>query len=87
MANMTRDELDLYDKAGIAIADARGRVEQARKDGKLEERMEMLLDLLQDRFGAIPDWARIKLAEADLNTLKGWSKKIFSADKIEHIFQ
>ncbi|MEO5329395.1 MAG: Rpn family recombination-promoting nuclease/putative transposase [Magnetococcus sp. THC-1_WYH] len=91
VANMTRDELELYDKAGIAIADVRGRVEQAREDGeekgRLEERMDMLLDLLQDRFGSIPDWVRAKLAEADLNTLKGWSKKVFNADQIELVFQ
>ncbi|MBF0426272.1 MAG: Rpn family recombination-promoting nuclease/putative transposase [Magnetococcales bacterium] len=33
VANMTPDELELYDKAGIAIADARGRVELAREEG------------------------------------------------------
>ncbi|MBF0610438.1 MAG: Rpn family recombination-promoting nuclease/putative transposase [Magnetococcales bacterium] len=55
--------------------------------GKLEGRAEMLFEQLQDRFGAVPDWVRTKLSEADLDTLKGWSKKIFGAEKIEQIFQ
>ncbi|MBF0107971.1 MAG: Rpn family recombination-promoting nuclease/putative transposase [Magnetococcales bacterium] len=33
MANMTRDELELYDKAGMAITDARGQVEPTWKEG------------------------------------------------------
>ncbi|MBF0428358.1 MAG: hypothetical protein HQL94_05500 [Magnetococcales bacterium] len=61
--------------------------ESGEQRGKLEERIEMLIDLLQERFGSVPDWVRSRLAEADLNTLKGWSKKIFGAEKIEQIFQ
>ncbi|MBF0425726.1 MAG: Rpn family recombination-promoting nuclease/putative transposase [Magnetococcales bacterium] len=40
VANMTPDELELYDKAGIAIADARGRVDLAREEGRQEGREE-----------------------------------------------
>ncbi|MBF0612477.1 MAG: Rpn family recombination-promoting nuclease/putative transposase [Magnetococcales bacterium] len=115
VANMTPDELELYDKAGIAITDARGRVELAREEGEQigiqigeqrgiqigeqrgiqigeqrgEQRgkAEMLLDQLQERFDLVPDWVRSKLAQADLDTLKSWSKKIFHAEKIEDIFQ
>ncbi|MBF0131922.1 MAG: PD-(D/E)XK nuclease family transposase, partial [Magnetococcales bacterium] len=42
MANMTQEELELYDKAGIAIADARGRVKLARREGREEGREEGL---------------------------------------------
>ncbi|MBF0612738.1 MAG: hypothetical protein G8345_12760 [Magnetococcales bacterium] len=47
----------------------------------------MLLDLLEEHFGSVPDWVHPKLADADLETLKRWSKKIFGAEKIEQIFQ
>ncbi|MBF0192197.1 MAG: Rpn family recombination-promoting nuclease/putative transposase [Magnetococcales bacterium] len=36
VANMTAEELEMYDNAGIAIADARGVVEQARQEGLRE---------------------------------------------------
>ncbi|MBF0309939.1 MAG: hypothetical protein HQL56_10460, partial [Magnetococcales bacterium] len=91
MANMTPDEMELYDKAGIAITDARGAVELAREEGEArgrqEGRAEMLLDQLQERFGSVPDWVRFKLTQADLDSLKEWSKRIFGANKIEEIFQ
>lgn len=40
LADMTVDELKLYDKAGIAITDACGRVELARKETWQEGRQE-----------------------------------------------
>ena len=40
VANMTAEELEMYDKAGIAIADARGAVELAREEALLEGRQE-----------------------------------------------
>ncbi|MBF0583324.1 MAG: Rpn family recombination-promoting nuclease/putative transposase [Magnetococcales bacterium] len=40
VANMTAEELEMYDKAGIAIADARGAVEQAREEALREGRQE-----------------------------------------------
>ncbi|MBF0179160.1 MAG: Rpn family recombination-promoting nuclease/putative transposase [Magnetococcales bacterium] len=61
--------------------------QKGRLDGERKGGMEILLDLLQDRFGSVPDWVRSKLVEADLNTLKSWSRRIFEAEKIEHIFQ
>lgn len=54
---------------------------------KLEGMAEMLLNQLQERFGTVPDWVSSQLAEADLDTLKKWGKKIFDAKKIEQIFQ
>ncbi|MBF0611007.1 MAG: Rpn family recombination-promoting nuclease/putative transposase [Magnetococcales bacterium] len=66
---------------------AREIIDQNKQAWLQEGNAEMLLTLLQDRFGAVPDWVRSKLAEADLDTLKGWSRKIFGAEKIEHVFQ
>ncbi|MBF0108068.1 MAG: PD-(D/E)XK nuclease family transposase [Magnetococcales bacterium] len=55
--------------------------------GEMKGKADMLLDQIAERFGSIPDWARSKLSAADLDTLKRWSKRIFGAEKIEHIFQ
>ncbi len=40
MANMTAEELEMYEKAGMAIADARGMVEQGRLEGEQKGRQE-----------------------------------------------
>ncbi|MEO5351230.1 MAG: Rpn family recombination-promoting nuclease/putative transposase [Magnetococcus sp. YQC-3] len=101
VANMTPDELDLYDKAGIAIADARGRVELARKEGvqegiqigeqtgekkgRQEERASMLTRLLQRRFGDLPAWAIQKIAEAELPTLEEWTLRTLDAATLESV--
>ncbi|NGZ26232.1 MAG: Rpn family recombination-promoting nuclease/putative transposase [Magnetococcales bacterium] len=61
--------------------------QEGQQEGERKGKAEMLLDLLQDRFGSVPDWLRSKLVEADMDSLKGWSKKIFGAEKIEQIFQ
>ncbi|MBF0612593.1 MAG: hypothetical protein HQL55_15830, partial [Magnetococcales bacterium] len=58
-----------------------------RQESEQKGMVEILLGQLQERFGSLPDWARSKLADADLDTLKRWSKKIFGAEKIEQIFQ
>ncbi|MBF0436048.1 MAG: PD-(D/E)XK nuclease family transposase, partial [Magnetococcales bacterium] len=90
VANMTADELDLYDKAGIAIADARGRVELAREEGEqIGERKEaakILTRQLQRRFGTVPDWANEKIAKADLSLLEDWSLRIFDAQSLDNVF-
>ncbi|MBF0612239.1 MAG: cytosolic protein [Magnetococcales bacterium] len=55
--------------------------------GRLEGMAEMLMELLQERFGSVPDYFTEKLAHADLATLKTWSRKIVGAERIEQVFQ
>ncbi|MBF0108830.1 MAG: Rpn family recombination-promoting nuclease/putative transposase [Magnetococcales bacterium] len=94
IANMTKDELDLYDKAGIAIADARGRIELARKEGiQIGERRgeqigeaKILTRLLQHRFGKLPEWASEKIANAELPILEAWSLRFVDARSLKDVF-
>ncbi|MBF0139045.1 MAG: Rpn family recombination-promoting nuclease/putative transposase [Magnetococcales bacterium] len=98
VANMTADELELYDKAGIAIADARGRLELAREEGREEgerigvqrgerkEAAKMLTRQLQRRFGSVPDWANEKIAKADQSSLEEWSLRIFDTRSLDDVF-
>ncbi len=92
VANMTREELELYESAGIAIADARGALELARQEALQEGRQEgiaigeqqgerkreaaVLTRQLQRRFGVLPSWASERIAQADLATLERWSLRI-----------
>ncbi|MBF0161864.1 MAG: Rpn family recombination-promoting nuclease/putative transposase [Magnetococcales bacterium] len=97
VANMTSEELEMYDKAGIAIADARGAVELAREEalregeqkgeqkGRQEGKAEMLTRQLQRRFGDLPPWANQKIADAELSTLEEWSLRILDATTLESL--
>ncbi len=101
VANMTAEELEMYDKAGIAIADARGAAEQGRMEGKEKGRQEgrqegeqigeqkgkaeMLTNLLQRRFGDLPKWAKEKIAQAKPAALEEWSLRILDAPTLDSV--
>ncbi|MBF0611861.1 MAG: Rpn family recombination-promoting nuclease/putative transposase [Magnetococcales bacterium] len=78
---------NIPDKLQEVVMLSAARVEKWAMDYEHKGKADMLLDLIQDRFGSVPDWVRPKLFEADLDTLKRWSKRIFGAEKIEQIFQ
>ena len=95
LANMDKEELEYYDRAGMAIADARGAIELARDEGMEEGRQEgrqegeraMLLRQLQRRFGDVPLRIRKKIAKADLFTLETWGLQILDAQALDDIFE
>ncbi len=91
VANMTIEELEMYDNAGIAIADARGAVELGELRG--EQRgiqigeMRALLRLIQRRFGPAPDWVQARLKAADGKTLETWTDHLLDARSLDEVFQ
>jgi len=68
-------------KQGLMEGKAEGKLE-----GKLEGEALMLLSLLEQRFGSVPDDLRSRILLADSDTLLLWSGRIFSADSIEGVF-
>lgn len=56
--------------------------EKGRHDGKAE----MLLKLLQARFGLVPESFQERVASADLNDIDAWAIKIFQADSLQAVF-
>ena len=93
VANMTEEELEMYEKAGMAIADARGMVEQGRMEGEQKGRQEgrqegeaaILTRQLQRRFGNVPDWVSEKMAKANPTVLEAWSLRILDAPTLESV--
>ncbi|MEO5339062.1 MAG: Rpn family recombination-promoting nuclease/putative transposase [Magnetococcus sp. MYC-9] len=97
VANMTREELELYENAGIAITDARGSIELARDEGRQEGiqigeqsgekkgKADTLTRQIQRRFGNLPAWATDKIAHATLATLEEWSFRILDATTLESV--
>jgi hypothetical protein len=48
--------------------------------------MTIVLDLLEHRFGMVPDWARERLAVADRADLRAWSRRLLDAKSLDEVF-
>lgn len=58
-----------------------------RKEGKVEDRIEMIIELLED-LGTIPEILRVRLeSETDMNTLRAWFKMAAKANSIEQFMR
>jgi predicted transposase/invertase (TIGR01784 family) len=73
-------------RSGEQEAEARGEKKGERKGerkGQRKEALKLLSKQLTQRFGALPDWAEIKLAEATLPTLERWSLQLLTAKSLK----
>ncbi|MBF0420132.1 MAG: Rpn family recombination-promoting nuclease/putative transposase [Magnetococcales bacterium] len=99
VANMSRKELEYYDKAGMAIADARGAIELALEEGEKkglqkglqkgqrEGEVRVLRQLLQQKFG--PNLSvdiEEKLNKASREEIETWTNTILNARSLDDIF-
>lgn len=62
-------------------------LQDGRKEGIKEGRAEMLIQLLQERFGLVPESVQKKVTYANINDQKIWASKIFKADSLQMVFQ
>ncbi|MBF0439213.1 MAG: DUF4351 domain-containing protein [Magnetococcales bacterium] len=60
---------------------------RGEKRGKQEGKAETLLQLLQRRFGAVPEPVRARVASANLKDLEIWLDRIFEADSAQAVLQ
>ena len=67
-----------HTQRGIQIGEQRG---------KQQGEMTVLHRLLEKRFGTLPQWVEIRLAQATLAELEQWSLQIFDATRLEDIFR
>ena len=68
-----RDEVSL-----LSEAKREGRIE-----GRVEAKRETALDLIESRFGALPEWPIQQVNEADLVQIEAWIKGVLTADSLE----
>ncbi|MEO5369372.1 MAG: DUF4351 domain-containing protein, partial [Magnetococcus sp. DMHC-1] len=88
-ANMTAEELEFYDNAGIAIADKRGAIEQALEDGwikgRKEERANILLQMLRRRFPDLSAQVEAQVQAANLETLQVWTDRVLDGGSLSEV--
>jgi hypothetical protein len=61
--------------------------EMAEERGEKKGEASMLSTMLEARFGALPEWAKAKIAEAETDTLVSWGLRLIEAKSLEEIFQ
>jgi hypothetical protein len=64
---------------------AEGRTE-GRLEGEVEARRESLLDLIEVRFGSVPDSVHVRIEAATNEQLVRWLRRFVLAPTIEAIF-
>jgi hypothetical protein len=64
-------------------------LQEGRQEGEQRGRQEgeaaLLLRQLERRFGALPGWARDRIAAADTAALEGWGLRILDAGSLEDV--
>ena len=99
VANMNPEEFELYEKAGMAIADTRGAIDLAREEGerigeqrgvrkgRRGEAADMLLRQLTHKFGEPANEYKEKIANVDLHSLEKWSLRVLDAKSLGEVFK
>ncbi|MEV6278272.1 hypothetical protein [Nocardia sp. NPDC051832] len=62
-----------------------GRVE-GKAEGKAEGRAEALLELLQQKFGPVPDAVGASVRSADVAQLQRWTSRVLEARDLDGVF-
>lgn len=57
------------------------------QQGMQQGRADLLLELLQERFGLVPESVREVVNSARLDEINGWAKRVIRADSLQAVFQ
>ena len=78
--SMLADRVDEWTEEWLRQGEARG-VARGRQEGEAT----LLQRLLERRFGALDETVRLRIAEADADTLLRWGERIFQASSAEDV--
>jgi predicted transposase YdaD len=59
--------------------------QKGRQEGRQEGEAALLLRLLERRFGALPGWARDRIAAADTLALEEWGLRVLDAASLDDV--
>ena len=60
-------------------------IEEGRQEGQQEGRRALLLDLLAEKFGAVPAWAAQRVQSASIDQLDQWARKVLHNTTLDDI--
>jgi Putative transposase, YhgA-like/Domain of unknown function (DUF4351) len=95
--NMLATRAETWKRQWLEEGEQKGRLEGEQK-GRLEGRLEgeqkgrregeaaLLLRLLERRFGALPGWARDRVAAADTASLEEWGLRVLDACSLDDVW-
>src|SRR5262249_12372693 len=58
---------------------------EGKKEGEKECHAEIHSRMLEGRFGPVPEWAREKIAAAEIETLEKWGLRLLAASGLEEV--
>ncbi len=87
--NLSREELDIVERRGIAMQDERGRIiyaeEQGEEKGRLREAIALVMRLLKKRFGEIPATITNQIENLVLEDLEILTEDILDFNSLEDL--
>lgn len=72
-------------KGAFALEHREAGREEGREEGYADGRRETLIELCQQRFGPLPEWATGRIAEGSSEQLRHWLQRILSAETLEDV--
>ena len=81
MGSLAQEWLDEGYKRGVAEGEAKGRAE-----GEAKGRAELLMRLLERRFGPLPRTVKDRIAAAGPDTLELWGDRVLDAASLNDVF-
>ncbi len=61
--------------------------QEGEEIGRQEGKAQMLLSLLQARFGELPAWAQSCISQASVQQLERWGVRLLSIERLEELFE
>ena len=80
--------VDLKENAVIRPLIEQGRQEgrqEGKQEGRQEGRRDLLLDQLNEKFGALPAWASTRVHAASSEQLELWARRLLHVNVIEDV--
>ncbi|TSH94531.1 DUF4351 domain-containing protein, partial [Verticiella sediminum] len=78
------------ERIGIEKGLAQGRLEgrqEGQREGRLLGMQQILLSLLERRFGPLPQAARERVQTASVDTLQAWLLRVLDAAVLDDVFE
>jgi hypothetical protein len=74
--------------AALAEGEARGEARggaRGEAKGKAAGKVEIITDLLGEKFGPLPKWARVRVEKAEAPVRERWTKKVLTAETLDEV--